>query len=383
MAKLTLNTISSGFQSNDLLNTNFDDIETAIENTLSRDGTSPNTMSAQLDMNSNQIINLAAPTTANAAARKTDVDAVVAAGLPTQTTHSGKYLKTDGSAASWDALDISTADISGTLPIANGGTGATSASAVRTALSLVPGTDVQAYDADLTTWASVTPGTGVATALAINIGTTGSPVVNGGVLGTPSSGTLTNCTGLPVAGGGTGATTFTDAGVLIGNGTGAIQVTTAGTAGQVLTSNGAGVDPTFQAAGSTTAPVFSRVVLTSGDITTTSTTFVDLTGATITFTTGANPVAYGLFASGMNSTTGEAVILDVDIDGARQSGATNGFGLFKTPTGGALGNVSFTGQSAALSAGSHTIKVQWRVSANTGTISASSPAMLFWAHEIR
>jgi hypothetical protein len=53
---------------------------------------------------------------------------------------------------------------------------------------------------------------------------------------------------LPVANGGTGATTLGDAGVLIGNGTGAVQVTTAGTAGQVLTSNGAGVDPTFQAA---------------------------------------------------------------------------------------------------------------------------------------
>ena len=46
--------------------------------------------------------------------------------------------------------------------------------------------------------------------------------------------------------GGTGANTFTDAGVLIGNGTGAIQATSAGTTGQVLTSNGAGVDPTFQ-----------------------------------------------------------------------------------------------------------------------------------------
>lgn len=51
---------------------------------------------------------------------------------------------------------------------------------------------------------------------------------------------------LPVANGGTGASTFTDGGVLIGNTTGAIQVTTAGTAGQVLTSNGAGIDPTFQ-----------------------------------------------------------------------------------------------------------------------------------------
>jgi hypothetical protein len=42
-------------------------------------------------------------------------------------------------------------------------------------------------------------GTGVATALGTNVGTAGAPVVNGGALGTPSSGTLTNCTGFPGA----------------------------------------------------------------------------------------------------------------------------------------------------------------------------------------
>jgi hypothetical protein len=34
----------------------------------------------------------------------------------------------------------------------------------------------------------------------VNVGTAGAPVINGGALGTPSSGTLTNATGLPVAG---------------------------------------------------------------------------------------------------------------------------------------------------------------------------------------
>ena len=43
-------------------------------------------------------------------------------------------------------------------------------------------------------------GTGVASALAVNVGSVGAPVVNGGALGTPSSGTLTNATGLPVSG---------------------------------------------------------------------------------------------------------------------------------------------------------------------------------------
>ena len=55
-------------------------------------------------------------------------------------------------------------------------------------------------------------GTGVATALAVNVGSAGAPVVNGGVLGTPSSGTATNLTGLPISTGvsglGTGVATF-------------------------------------------------------------------------------------------------------------------------------------------------------------------------------
>lgn len=55
-------------------------------------------------------------------------------------------------------------------------------------------------------------GTGVLTALAVNVGSAGAPVVNGGALGTPSSGTATNLTGLPVSSGvsglGSGVATF-------------------------------------------------------------------------------------------------------------------------------------------------------------------------------
>ena len=43
--------------------------------------------------------------------------------------------------------------------------------------------------------APITFGTGVLTALGVNVGTVGAPVINGGVLGTPSSGTVTNLTG--------------------------------------------------------------------------------------------------------------------------------------------------------------------------------------------
>lgn len=44
---------------------------------------------------------------------------------------------------------------------------------------------------------STQTGTGVVTALGVNVGTSGSFVVNGGALGTPSSGNLSNCTNIP------------------------------------------------------------------------------------------------------------------------------------------------------------------------------------------
>ena len=54
-------------------------------------------------------------------------------------------------------------------------------------------------------------------------------------------------TDVPVTDGGLGVSTLAAHGVVIGNGTSAVNVTSAGTANQVLTSNGASADPTFQA----------------------------------------------------------------------------------------------------------------------------------------
>ena len=55
------------------------------------------------------------------------------------------------------AVDLAASSITGTLAIGDGGTGATSASAARTALGVAIGSDVQAFDAQLSDIAGLTP----------------------------------------------------------------------------------------------------------------------------------------------------------------------------------------------------------------------------------
>ena len=60
MSKVVLDTIASGYDLSKI-NTNFSRLATAIENTLSRDGTSPNLLAADIDMNDQRIYNLPDP----------------------------------------------------------------------------------------------------------------------------------------------------------------------------------------------------------------------------------------------------------------------------------------------------------------------------------
>ena len=57
MSKVTLNNITGGYAAVDLLNENFDAIEAAFDNTLSRNGAVPNPMLADFDMNHKDILN--------------------------------------------------------------------------------------------------------------------------------------------------------------------------------------------------------------------------------------------------------------------------------------------------------------------------------------
>jgi hypothetical protein len=248
-------------------NTTNSDIATALTNCITRDGQS--TPSANLPMNAKKLTGLAAGTSAGDSVR---YEQVVLTGGALGTPTSGTLTSCTG-------LPLTTG-VTGTLPVANGGTGSTS-----------------------TTYCS----------LATNV--TGTlPVGNGG----------TNSTATPTAGG-------------AGYGTGTAHAyTAAGTSGQVLTSNG------------TSAPTWATPTTSGGTVTSVAATvpaFLSVSGSPIT---SSGTLAISLsgtalpVANGGTGTTTPALVAgtNVTISGTwpnQTINATSSGGSAATPT--ALGTV--------------------------------------------
>jgi len=160
------------------------------------------------------------------------------------------------------------------LPIANGGTNAATASAARTSLGLVIGTDIEAHDADLTALAGVSSngmlartGAGTASARTITAGT-GIAVTNGdGVSGNPTV-TLTPTEFTTTTTGNIDDLNFSNADIIrMNNATvSTIRGLVAGTAGQVVTIVSIGAGEVDFAHQNTNSAVANRLInyVTSG-----------------------------------------------------------------------------------------------------------------------
>lgn len=78
MAKVVLLPIESGYLSTEALNENFQRIADAIENTISRDGTLPNQLEADLDLNGKTLLNTVPSTDPDALVTRETVDEIIA-----------------------------------------------------------------------------------------------------------------------------------------------------------------------------------------------------------------------------------------------------------------------------------------------------------------
>jgi hypothetical protein len=269
--------------------------------------------------------------------------------LPTTGGTSNYALTTNGSGvSSWSQISLSDG-VTGTLPVDNGGTGLTAGTSGGVLAFTAAGT--LASSAELAVNNLVLGGGAGAAPTTLGSLGTATTVLHGNASGAPTFGAVSltaDVSGtLPVANGGTGATTLTSNGVLYGNGTSAVQITSQGAADTVLTANAG-------------APSFSA----SPTIGTSVTSPVHIGGS------GASSTLSLRSTSGVG--TSDAIIMQVGNDGATEA-------LRVTNSGGVGIGTASPDASAILEISSSTRGFRPPVNADPDTnITSPAEAIMAW-----
>lgn len=219
---------------------------------------------------------------------------------------------------------------------------------------------------------TTTTGTGVLTALGVNVGSAGAFVTFNGALGTPSSGTLTNTTGLPEGGLSltdiTTANTSTSAhgffpkltanSVYYVNNSGALTALTVGASGTVLTGNGTTSAPTWSAPatnGTVTSVSFTGGLISVATATTTPALTVAGTSGGIPYFSSASTwassaalaanaivIGGGAGAAPSTTTTGTGVLTALGVNVGSAGAFVTFNGALGTPSSGTVTNLTGT-----------------------------------------
>jgi len=308
-------------------------------------------------------------------------------------TFTGGLISVSGSPVTTSGtLALTVAGTSGGIPyFSSGSTWASSAALAANALVVGGGAGVAP--------ATITTGTGVVNALGVNVGTAGAFVVNGGALGTPSSGTLTNATGLPISTGvsglGTGVATALavntgSAGAFVVNG-GALGTPSSGTltnaTGLPISTGVSGLGTGVATALAVNTGSSGAFVVNGGALgTPTSGTLTNATGLPLsTGVTGTLPVANG--GTGQTSyTDGQLLIGNSTGNTLSKATLTAGSGVTITNGAGSItiaasgggggGTITFNNQTAAYTVVSGDLGKIVNCTAGTFTVSLTAAATL-------
>lgn len=190
----------------------------------------------------------------------------------------------------------------------------TPASGVLTNCTALPLAAINGFAAGVATFLATPSSANLLAAMTSKTGTGNlvfatSPTFITPALGTPASGNLANCTGVTAAGGGTGQSVYAIGDILYASGTAALSILSAGAATYVLTSNGAGTAPSWQAAagGSFTGGLLTSVLgIVAGTV----------TAPGLYFSGDTNTGIYSAAADNLNITTGGTVRMSITNSGA-------------------------------------------------------------------